>query len=147
MGTPSERKRSWRELHAGSASPLALEHVNKRPYMESLQSERPAFTKLAIESDEDEVHMIPGSVFQSPVLLSRLAASARNENSPTRAIRDPFTQLSLKASPSRGHMITPITARHLDENPKSVKKSARKMPGSVKSNKPSPFRVKACLPL
>jgi len=62
---------------------------------------------------------------------------------PLREIDVPFERLNIKSSvPKKNTLATPVRGKVLGgENARSVKKSAKKTPGSAKANKPRPFRI------
>jgi len=66
-------------------------------------------------------------------------------HTPLGEINDPFAKLNLKTSAKKKSLATPVAQKATAEGSKSVKKSARKTPGSAKTNKAQPFRIKVSL--
>ena len=81
---------------------------------------------------------------ESPIVQRRPAAVsfAAPLFTPAREISNPFAKLNIKASAQKtATLATPVKLKSSAEGNKSVKKSARKTPGSGKNNKPLPFKI------
>jgi hypothetical protein len=143
METP-QRKRRRAET---PSSPWSSLHVNKRPCTDILPSPSPKTVRFdPVRHGEDTV--LESDVPESPIAQAKgivpLAVSFA-PNTPTGQINDPFKKLSLKTSAQKKGLSTPAPAKHDSEGTKSVKKSARKTPASVRSRKAWPFRIKVSI--
>jgi hypothetical protein len=81
---------------------------------------------------------------ESPIVQRKAAAVsfAAPLLTPIREINNPFAKLNIKTSAQKkGTLATPVKLKSSADGNKSVKKSARKTPGSGKSNKPLPFKI------
>lgn len=134
---PRKRRRS--ETPCSSSS----HHINKRFRPEALTSPSPTIVRFdPINHNEDA---IPESdIPESPIAPSKEAtvlSVSFAPGTPTVEINDPFARLKV-SSAQKKTFATPVALKNNSEGSKSVKKSARKTPGSVKSSKALPFRIK-----
>lgn len=136
-----QRKRP-RSATPSSSSPL---HVNKRFRPDTLASPSPKSVRLdPVNGDEDVV--LESDVPESPIPPSKPIAALSVSfapNTPLREINDPFARLNLKTSTQKKNLATPVASKTNADGSKSVKKSARKTPGTGRSNKS--FRIKVFL--
>lgn len=89
--------------------------------------------------------MLVSNVPESPVARRKgtvPVAVTFAPNTPSGQINDPFAKLNLKTPAQQKGLSTPGAAKNDSEGTKSVRKSARKTPASVKSRKVLPFRIK-----
>lgn len=94
------------------------------------------------EPDGDTV--MESDVPESPIVQRKAAAVsfAAPLLTPVREINNPFAKLNIKASAQKkATLATPVKLKSSADGNKSMKKSARKTPGSGKSNKPLPFKI------
>jgi len=129
-----------------SATPSSSpRHVNKRFCPDTLSSPSRKSVRLdPVNGDEDVV--LESDVPESPIAHSRPIAALSVSfapNTPLREINDPFAKLNLKTSAQKKNLATPVTSKTNSDGTKSVKKSARKTPGTGRSNKS--FRIKVFL--
>lgn len=129
-----------------SQTPSSSHHINKRFCPETLTSPsrtNPHFDPInnnkdaILESDVPESPVVPG---KDATMLSVSFAPG----TPMAEINDPFARLKV-SSAQKKTFATPVALKSNSEGSKSVKKSARKTPGSAKSNKPLPFLIKVKL--
>jgi hypothetical protein len=123
-------------------------HPNKRARSNSLISPSPKVVRFdPLSHGEDlDTHM-ESDVPESPILARRgvsvLGGGPVVPLTPGEAeIGGPFAKLTLKTPAHRKGVATPIAAAMSGDRTKSLKKSSRKIPGSVKSSKPLSFRIK-----
>jgi hypothetical protein len=121
-------------------------HINKRFCPNPRASPSPRTVHFDRPATDDDA--IPDSdVPESPIPLKRtnLEVSFAAPETPMREIKSPFERLNLRASgQKKGGLATPVTGGG-GESVRSVKKSAKKTPGSARANKPQPFRIKVRL--
>jgi hypothetical protein len=148
MSTPS-RKRPCSEPPS-SSSPRG--HHKRLRTEALLMSPSPKTIRLAPENNGEDVDAILESdVPESPIRqpqetgLSSVSFASSRSQTPSREITDPFSRLNIKSSAHKRNLSTPVAVKLNSEGPKSVKKSARKTPGSAKSSKVLPFRIKVFL--
>jgi hypothetical protein len=103
------------------------------------------FQPVSHENDTDAVMESP--IQQSPIAKSqsRLSMSFAPPRTPIGVSTDPFPNLKLKESLQKKTLATPVVKSAVDGS-KSAKKSARKTPGSTRSAKSMPFRIKVGWP-
>jgi hypothetical protein len=142
------RKRPRSETPASSSS---SRHINKRCRPDTLGSPSPKavhFDPIHLEKDK----ILESDVPESPIVQRKATAplsvsfASIPPRTPMTEINDPLAKLNLKASAQKKNLATPVASKSNSEGIKSVKKSARKTPGSAKSNKAQPFRIKVSLP-
>jgi hypothetical protein len=147
METPVRKRRR-------SATPSSLSsasrHVNKRFRSNSLASPSPKnvrFSTISYEEEQDTVMdlAIPESPISQNGTTVPVSFAPVPPLTPTVEINNPFAKLNLKASAQKKVMSTPIASKSGTDGIKSVKKSARKTPGSGKTNKVLPFLIKVLL--
>ena len=130
-------------------SSVSPNHINKRhrSRSNSLTSPSPAHkhTPFNITDDLDGDTVMESDVPESPIVQRRANAVsfAAPPLTPIREINNPFAKLNIKASAQKkSTLATRIALKSVTgDGNKSVKKSARKTPGSGKSNKPLPFKI------
>lgn len=144
METPvRKRRRSTTPVSVSSAS----RHVNKRFRSNSLASPSPKnvrFSTMTLEEEQDTVMelAIPESPISQNETVELVSFAPVPPLTPTVEINNPFAKLNLKASAQKKVMNTPIASKSGTDAVKSVKKSARKTPGSGRANKVLPFLIK-----
>src|SRR5579862_6878931 len=138
------RKRP-RSQTPSSSSP---NNINKRHRCRSnsLTSASPAlkYTHISNIDELDGDTVMDSDVPESPIVQHRAAAVsfAAPLLTPVREINNPFAKLNIKASAQKTAMLaTPVKLKSSADGNKSIKKSARKTPGSGKNNKPLPFTI------
>jgi hypothetical protein len=118
-------------------------HINKRFRPEALTSSSPRTGGFdPINHNEDAIS--ESDVPESPIAPSKEAtilSVSFAPGTPTSVINDPFARLKV-SSAQKKTFATPVALKSNSEGSKSVKKSARKTPGSVKASKALPFRIK-----
>jgi len=143
---PRKRPRS-----STPSSTSSRKHVNKRvcsngppppsPYTAPGNSNR-------TNNEDDMDTVLESDVPKSPIVQRKdhtaLSVSFA-PHTPLGEINDPFAKLNLKTSAQKKALATPVVSKGAVEGSKSVKKSARKTPGSAKANKAQPFRIKVFL--
>jgi hypothetical protein len=138
---PRKRPRSSTPRSSSSAH-----RVNKRFCPNPRTSPSPRIVHFGPPPTDDDA--IPESdVPESPIPNKRanLEVSFVAPATPMREIKSPFERLNLKSSvQKKGGLATPVRGGG-GEGVRSVKKSARKTPGSARANKPQPFRIKVRL--
>ena len=134
-----------------STTPFSsLRHPNKRARSSSIFSPSPKIVRFDPLSHGEDIDIVMESnVPESPIALRRSASvtavSAQSPQTPGGAgIDNPFAKLSLKTPRQGKENVTPMVAKSSDHT-KSAKRSARKTPGSAKSQKALPFRIKVQL--
>ena len=147
METPQRKRRRLDPSCLAQARP-----VNKRARAEPLVSPSPEPVVLCALSDERENDVVMESdVPDSPNIslkqMTHFSVSFHEPrfDTPTNGMDDSFSKLNLTTSTHEEKApATPLPLRPRSETTKSVKKSARKTPGSAKSckSKLSPFRIK-----
>src|SRR5271170_594596 len=143
METPP-RKRPRSSTPASSSS----KHVNKRVCSNPPPPPSPYTTTRNSypTNDEEELDtVLESDVPESPITQRKdhtaLSVSFA-PHTPLGEINDPFAKLNLKTSAQKKSLATPVAQKATTEGSKSVKKSARKTPGSAKTNRAQPFRIK-----
>jgi hypothetical protein len=133
-----QRKRSRSATPSSSSS----RRVNKRFRPDTLLSLSPKSVSLDPANGDEDV-VLESDVPESPIAPSRPIAALSVSfapNTPLREINDPFAKLNLKTSAQKKNLATPVASKTNSDGSKSVRKSARKTPGTGKSNKC--FRIK-----
>lgn len=137
---PRKRPRS------STPSSASSHNVNKRLRPDTPPSPSPKtvrFNPINPEEDEEDA-VLESDVPESSIVPSSKLPAAFSvtfaPDTPITEIDDPFAKLNIKTSAQKMHLATPIRLKINAEGSKSVKKSARKTPGSAKSNKA--FRIK-----
>lgn len=138
LDTP-RRKRPRSKTPSSSSS----RRVNKRIREDSPQSPSPQASRARINGEHGAAEAIPNSPIaeRQPQGASVSFASVPPQT-PSATINDPFAQLNLRSSVQKKLISTPLPSEGSGDVPKSVKKSARKTPGSARKNKPHAFRIK-----
>lgn len=137
------RKRPRSQTPSSSSS----NNINKRHRYRSnsLTSPSPAhkYTHLNTIDDPDGDTVMDSDVLESPIVQRKAAAvSFAALLTPIREINNPFAKLNIKASAQKKTTLaTPVKLKSSADGSKSIKRSARKTPGSGKSNKPLPFKI------
>lgn len=140
METP-QRKRRRSET---PSSPSSSRYVNKRFCTNTLTSPSPKIVHFDPAGDGGDTVLV-SNVPESPVARRKgivPAAVTFAPNTPSGQINDPFAKLNLKTPAQQKGLSTPGAAKNDSEGTKSVRKSARKTPASIKSRKVLPFRIK-----
>ena len=150
MGGTILRTPQWKRRLSESPSSSLSSHVNKRFCTETLASPSPKavrFNPAIDEADNDAVE--ESDVPESPIrersqapAVAELRFTSGQPNTPINGIHAPFKKLNLKTSAQKMVPATPLALKNTSEKPKSVRKSAKKTPGSTKANKVLPFRIK-----
>jgi hypothetical protein len=145
-GLETPRRKRPRSNPSSSSS---SRHVNKRIRTNTISSPSPKTVRFDPIGYEEEA-ILESDVPESPIALkngSTLTVSFENIplRTPTVEIDDPFTKLNLKSSTQKTNLNTPVATKTNTDGSKSVKKSARKTPGSAKANRALPFRIKVVL--
>ena len=144
METPP-RKRPRLSTPSSSSS---RKHVNKRICTNGLAPPSPynSTGKLYRANTEDEMDtVLESDVPESPIVQRKEQTAlsvAFAPHTPLSEINNPFAKLNLKTSAQKKALATPVVPKAAVEGSKLVKKSARKTPGSAKTNKVQPFRIK-----
>ena len=137
---PRKRRRSQ------TPSSSSSHQVNKRFRSDILTSPSPSTARFSlINNNEDAV--LESDVPESPIAPSKEASTLSVSfapGTPMTEINDPFARLKVSSAQKKA-FATPVALKSDLDGSKSVKKSARKTPGSAKSNKPLPFRIKVLL--
>ena len=118
-------------------------HINKRFCPDPRTSPSPRTVHFGPPPTDDDA-VAESDVPESPIPNKRanLEVSFAAPATPMREIKSPFERLNIKSSVQRkGGMATPVRGSE-GEAVRSVKKSAKKTPGSARANKPQPFRIK-----
>lgn len=145
LQTPQLKRR-----RSDSPSSSLSNHVNKRFYSETLASPSPKAVRFdpainGADNDAVEESDVPESPIrehsQAPAVPG-LRFTSGQPNTPINGINGPLKRLNLKASAQKMVPATPLAFKATSERPKSVRKSAKKTPGSTKANKVLPFRIK-----
>ena len=145
METPV-RKRCYSEISSSSSS----RHVNKRFRSNSLASASPKVVRFnSSHHEEDPDTVMESDVPDSPIAQRKSAPplsvsfTSAQPLTPLSNLNNPFAKLNLKASAQKKNLSTPIVVKSSTDGSKSVKKIARRTPGSAKANKSMPFRTRA----
>jgi hypothetical protein len=137
---PRKRRRSQ------TPSPSSSHHVNKRFCPQTLTS--PSLRAAPFDSiihNEDAI--LESDVPESPTTPRKEATTLSVSFAPATPmteINNPFARLKV-SSVQKKTFTTPVVSKSNPEGSKSERKSVRKTPGSVKSNKALPFRIKVLL--
>lgn len=124
-------------------------HANKRFRSNSIVSPSPKLVRFdSLSHGEDLDAVMESDVPESPIAARKGSGSVARESACALLtpgagdINNPFSKLTLKTPAHRKTMATPTAAKPGTDGTKSVRKSVRKTPGSVKSQKAPPFRIK-----
>ena len=147
METPQRKRPRSETPHS-----LLSRHVNKRFRRNSFISPSPKTVRFnpAIEGaqndtiDESDVPESPIKKYLQVSPVSGFPFASGQPKTPEGEINVPFAKLNLKSSTQKKNTTTPVVSKITSEGPKSINKSAKKTPGSAKSNKVLPFRIKVC---
>ena len=132
------RKRPRSQTPSSSSS----HHVNKRFRPETLSPSPRAIRFDPVNTEEDQI--LESDTPESPIAASKGTTTLSVSfapRTPMTEINGPFEKLKV-SSAQKKTLATPVALKSNPEGSKSVKKSARKTPGSAKSNKALQFRIK-----
>ena len=142
---PRKRPLSATPLSSPSSS-APRQHANKRFRRDQRPSPSPRTVSFeaARPADNDD-HIAESDIPESPIPDKRTSSELLSPLvTPLQEIDVPFEGLNIKSSvPKKSALATPVRGKVLGgDTSRSVKKSAKKTPGSAKANKPQPFRIK-----
>jgi hypothetical protein len=127
-----------KRARSDTPSTRSSSRVNKRLRSKPTSSPSPKIVRFDDCADDDMV--MESDVPESPVQLRSIPTLVAPTTPKTPALRNPFSKLTLN-TPSQSKLVTTPASKVV----KSVKKSARKTPGSVKPLKLLPFRINVVL--
>jgi len=146
LETPPRKRPLSATPSSSPSSSSRRHHVNKRFRRDQRPSPSPRTVRFETARPADNDDRISESdIPESPIPDKRTASDVSCAPvTPLQEIDVPFERLNIKSSvPKKNPLATPVRGKVLGgETSRSVKKSAKKTPGSAKANKPQPFRIK-----
>ena len=150
LESPAQRKRPRSNA---STSPSPSRDI-KRMFIDELAPSSPKAVRFDYANDGDQMALesyVPDSPIGTTSCENSFARvsfkpltplTPRTKELATTQISDSLAKLELKPFTHKRNLATPVAARMGLDEPKSVRKSARKTPSSPKTNKALPFQLK-----